>query len=173
MKTVFFLSGLLGAAMAIQSLAAPAAYSEPEDRGRKEKPAEGAAKRQGLLGPEFIDRLTERLKLSDTQQRKVKGIVEQARPEMEKLEAEMKAAAAKLKAAMQKTREAIRETLDIDQKERFDDMSARMKAHGQHRRRGMPGEERRERVVIEKHRDEAPDDDDGPPPHPSEDDAPE
>lgn len=162
MRTVLFWSGLFSAAMAIQTLTAPAAYSEPEPRGRqekgrREKPPEGAPKEHGALGPEFVDRLTEHLKLSEEQQKKVKSIVDQARPEIEKVEAEMKAVGARLKAAMRKTSEAIRETLDLDQKEKFDEMAMHMKQNMQQRRRGGMGGgmrgggggERRERTIIE------------------------
>lgn len=154
MRTILFFAGLFGAVVAIQTLAAPSAYSEPEEksrpeRGRGDKHPGGPPKEHGALGPEFVERLTEHLKLSEEQQKKVKSIVEQARPEMEKMQQEMKAAAAKMKAAMRKTSEAIRETLDLDQKERFDEMSARMRQKMDHRRRGDMGE-RRERRVIEK-----------------------
>jgi Spy/CpxP family protein refolding chaperone len=129
MRTLLFWSGLFGAAVAIQGLSVPA-YCEMEEKGR------------GMMGEHSIERLTEKLDLSEAQQKKVKAILAESKPEMEKLHAEMKAVADKMKAAMRKTREAIRETLDMEQKEKFDALSVKMRmmrhGHGQAGPQGAP-----------------------------------
>lgn len=133
MKTLLFWSGLFGAAVALQGLAAPAVYSEA---GEKER---------GMMGMSSLERLTDKLDLSEAQQKKVKSIIAESQPEMEKLHAEMKAVGAKMKAAMRKTREAIRETLDMEQKEKFDAISVKMRM--MHHGHGQAGPERGPRRI--------------------------
>lgn len=141
MRMMLFCSGLLGAVLAVQSLAAPVPSEEPgERRGRRGERMERDVK--GPDGARMLEHMTERLKLSEDQQAKVKTIIEKGKPELEKLQAEMAAMQKKLSEAMSRTREAIRETLTLEQKEKFDEMAVQMK-----RRQGGRREIREERRI--------------------------
>lgn len=100
--------------------------------------SEKAPGKMTLLPEDFLKKLTEHLKLSGDQQKKIKGIIEKSRPEREKIEAEMKVLHEKIKASLLKTKESIRETLDLDQKDKFDQMMQRLR-QGMHGQRGPGG----------------------------------
>jgi hypothetical protein len=93
---------------------------------------------------DMVERLASQLDLREDQQKKVKAIVEKARPDMDKLEAEMKALQERIKKTMFGVKESIRETLDMDQKMKFDQVGLRLlplSRHGERagRRPGAPG----------------------------------
>lgn len=175
MRRLFFWSGLLAAALIIRGAVTSNANPERED-GPPEP------RKHGFLSEDFLRKLTDKLKLSADQQKKVKSVLDSSKPDMEKLEAEMKALHEKMQALAHKTKEGIRETLDMRQKDKFDEMLVRMKRRmgGMHHRTGQAlsgpgGHEREINVEIRKVRrvgegHEGPEKADGPPPHEKEDD---
>lgn len=130
------------AALAFSIAAAPV-YAQ---KGAKEPPPpeehEGNGPPAGENGDsfseKFVDTMKEKLELRDDQAKKVKAIADKSRAERERLGAELKSLVQKRKAAIQRTREDIRAVLDLDQKEKFDEMFLRMKLR-HHRGRGGPG----------------------------------
>lgn len=121
----------VAAALALPALSA-AHEGERHDEGA-EKEAKGPPK-PAILDEKFLDKLTEHVKLTPEQQKKVKDILDKARPDLEKQQAEMKALHEKMAAAfknikgsMMKIKEGIRESLSADQKDDFDEMWARMR----------------------------------------------
>ena len=118
------------AALAVSLLAAPAfaqkghnAPPPPDEEEGSREPGEAP----DSFSEKFVDTLKEKLELRDDQVKKVKSIAEKSRAEREKINADLKSLLQKRKAALQRTREDIRTVLDLDQKERFDEMFARMK----------------------------------------------
>jgi len=141
---------VLAAALALAGTAASAQGPKP-DKPKKEA-APGPGKGPGpRLEPdrhipsseELLERLSDALKLSEDQQHKIKAVLDESRPEMEKLETEMKSLHERMKKAMFRAKESIREMLDMDQKERFDGIAMQiMMTRRQHMttgRRGMGG----------------------------------
>lgn len=96
---------------------------------RGEGPMGNMKEEHGVMEEKFLERLDEKLNLSEVQKGKIKAIMEQSKPDMKKLHEEMTA-------LRRKTHEAIRETLSLEQKERFDMMSMKMRmGHGEGFRR--------------------------------------
>ena len=109
----------------------PKQTQAPKGQGRTQEPG-----KHKMSAEDILKRLTERLQLREDQQKKIKDILEKSQPEMQKLEAEMKALHERMKKAMFSAKENIRETLDIDQKEQFDDISRSFMMR--HERMSMP-----------------------------------
>lgn len=123
MKRALWMAAILGAALALGP--APSVLARGQEHPMPPQEGEGRKKeapKHPMLSEKFIEKLTEHLKLSGEQQAKVKAVLEKSRPEMEKLETEMRALHEKLQSSMRKAKEGIRETLDMDQKDKFDEM---------------------------------------------------
>ncbi len=171
MRRLFFWSGLLAAFLILRGAVSSSANPEGEE-------ASPEPRRHGFLSEDFLRKLTDKLKLSADQQKKVKSVLDGSKPDMEKLEAEMKALHGRMKALAHKTKEGIRETLDMAQKDKFDEMLVRMKrrmgGHGTLKGIGGPGRHEKEIEIREVRRvgegHEGPEKPDGPPPQDKEDD---
>jgi predicted RNase H-like nuclease (RuvC/YqgF family) len=148
MKKYFYWAVLVLTAAVLGGTAVSQAQDQKEEKPRHEGNATARApQRQGPPSNEVIlKKLTKDLDLSAEQQKTIKDILEKNRPEMEKIAADMKALRERMKKEMFRTKESIRQTLSMDQKEKFDELAARMmQAHermlGQGEMRG-PGMER-------------------------------
>lgn len=161
MIRVVFWSGLLAAALIIRGALVSDAH--PERGEAAEEPP-----RHAFLSEGFLRTLTDHLKLSVEQQKKVKAALDKSRPDMEKVEADMKAAREKMRALAHKTKETIRETLDMAQKDKFDEMLVRMRHRMRHKMHGGRHVHEREIEIRERRgpgeAHEAPEKPDGPPP---------
>ena len=89
----------------------------------KEQPKRGGP----MLDEKYADKLDEHLQLKAEQKVKIKAAIEKAKPELDKLHKELEAVHERMRKAMGELNENIRATLDIEQKERFDEMRAHMR----------------------------------------------
>ena len=121
---------LILAALVFQMVLPPPGFCErrPGPAGGEDgRPEMKGREKHGMLSEEFLGKLNEHLKLSAEQKEQVQEILDKSRPGMEKLKVEMEAVQEKMKAAMRAAQEGIRGALDMDQKEKFDEMMLRMK----------------------------------------------
>ena len=111
------------------ALSAPV-FAQPQPMKGKPRPEEAQGVKPKRAGPppseEFLERLTKDLELSAEQQAKIKVVLERSRPEMEKLAAEMNALHVRMRKAMFRSKEDIRETLNLEQKQKFDEGGPRL-----------------------------------------------
>lgn len=105
-----------------------------------------------ILSEKYLKTLDIHLGLSDQQQKKIEGVLEDAKPGIKKnwkkihdLRKEIRALAEQLQGSMRDTQEKIRAELDGEQKEKFDEMRIQMKRNMEKMpRRRRPGQPLRE-----------------------------
>ncbi|MBI5630060.1 MAG: hypothetical protein HY921_04160 [Elusimicrobia bacterium] len=124
-KAVYFVAAFL--ALSLVGAAWAEGPEEARDLGKHK-----------MFKEEFLKKLTDKLELSEDQQKKIKAVLDKSRPEVEKLHSEMKALGQKMKGMMAETRESIRQSLDPRQKEKFDELMVRMKERARGPKGRMP-----------------------------------
>ncbi|MBI4679287.1 MAG: hypothetical protein HY748_17060 [Elusimicrobia bacterium] len=121
-------------------LPAAAAWGQKPQRGpepgfkpafKKEKGKEkDEAAQQGKFYDKLSDILSEELDLSAEQKAKVKTAVEKSKPKLQSMQDELKNVHERMRKEMFAMKEGIRENLSMDQKERFDQIIAKLMGRG-------------------------------------------